>query len=140
MMRNPQETIGNLIEKQSVSFISSVDGDGCPNTKAMLPPCKRVGIKTFYWHTNSPSMRVRQYRDNPKACVYFYDKRFFRGVMLTGTMKVLDDKKTKTEIWKDEYSVYYKGGKDGGDFIILQFTAEKGRYYSNFSSEDFAIE
>jgi len=139
-MRNPEETIGNLIDKQSVSFISSVDESGYPNTKAMLAPIKRIGIKTFYWHTNSPSKRIQQYRNNPKACIYFYDKRFFRGVMLRGLMEVVDDSDVKTEFWKDEFSMYYQGGKDGGDFIILKFTAESGRYYSNFRSEDFVIE
>jgi general stress protein 26 len=139
-MKNTAETIANLIDKQSVSFISSIDENGYPNTKAMLPPSKREGIKTFYWHTNSPSMRVKQYRSNPKACIYFCDKRFFRGVMLKGTMAVLNDEKTKKEIWKDEYEMYYKGGRDGGDFIILKFTAENGRYYSNFRSEDFEVE
>ena len=139
-MRNPAETIGNLIDKQSVSFISSVDENGYPNTKAMLPPVKREGIKTLYWHTNSPSMRVRQYKNNPKACVYFCDKRFFRGVMLKGTMEVLNDKKTKKALWDDAFEKYYTGGMDGGDFIILKFTAESGRYYSNSSSEDFKVE
>ena len=138
-MKNPEETIGNLIDKQSVSFISSVDENGYPNTKAMLAPVKREGIKTFYWHTNSPSMRIRQYRNNPKACIYFYDKRFFRGVMLKGAMEVVDDAAIKKEIWKDEFSIYYEGGLDGGDFILLKFTAETGRYYSNFHSEDFEI-
>ena len=140
MMRNPTETIGNLIDKQGVSFISSIDKDGYPNTKAMLAPVKREGIKTFYWHTNSPSMRIKQYKNNPKACIYFYDKRFFRGVMLKGTMEVLNDKKIKKKLWTDEFEKYYTGGMDGGDFIILKFTAENGRYYSNGSSEDFKIE
>ena len=139
-MKNPEETIGNLIDNQSVAYISSVDEDGFPNTKAMLPPVKREGIKTFYWHTNSPSMRVRQYRANPKACIYFCDKRFFRGVMLKGTMEVLDDEETRRAIWKDDFSMYYKGGYDGGDFIILKFTAENGRFYGNFKSEDFGVE
>ena len=138
-MRNPTETIGNLIDKQSVSYISSVDENGYPNTKAMLAPVKREGIKTFYWHTNSPSMRIKQYRNNPKACIYFCDKRFFRGVMLKGTMEVVDDQATKAEIWKDEFAMYYTGGMDSGDFILLRFTAESGRYYSNFRSEDFEI-
>ncbi|GMO43817.1 MAG: pyridoxamine 5'-phosphate oxidase family protein [Treponemataceae bacterium] len=111
MMKNPAETIGNLIEKQSVCFISSVDENGFPNTKAMLPPVKREGIKTFYWHTNSASMRIKHYKNNPKACIYFYDKRFFRGVMLKGTMQVLDDDKSKKEIWRDEFSQYYTGGQ-----------------------------
>jgi general stress protein 26 len=140
MMKNPEAMIGNLIEKQRISFISSVDENGYPNTKAMLAPVKREGIKTFYWHTNSASMRIKQYRNNPKACVYFYDQRFFRGVMLKGTMKVLEDKKIKKEIWKDEFTLYYKDGMEGGDFIIIKFSAESGRYYSNFSSEDFKIE
>jgi len=44
MLRNPEQTIGNLIDKQGVSFIGSVDADGFPNMKAMLPPRKRDGI------------------------------------------------------------------------------------------------
>lgn len=137
MIKNPQETIGKLIEEQSVSFISSVDEDGYPNTKAMLPPVKREGIKVFYWHTNTSSIRIKQYRKNPKACIYFYDKRFFLGVMLKGKMEVLEDKKIKKEIWQDEFTLYYREGINDPDFIIIRFTAENGRYYSNFSSEDF---
>jgi general stress protein 26 len=60
--------------------------------------------------------------------------------MLKGTMEVLDDKKIKKEFWKDEYSQYYTGGRDGGDFFFFLFTAENGRYYSSFKSEDFGIE
>jgi general stress protein 26 len=140
MMKNPEKTIGSLIDKQGVSFISSIDENGYPNTKAMLPPVKREGIKTFYWHTNSPSMRVKHYKNNPKACIYFYNKRFFRGIMLKGIMEVMEDKKIKKELWKDDFSVYYQGGVEGGDYIIIKFTAEAGRYYSAFHSEDFKIE
>jgi len=90
-MLNAEKTIGNLIDKQSVSFISSVDHMGFPNTKAMLAPRKREGIRIFYFTTNTSSMRVGQYRENKNACIYFCDKRFFRGVMLRGTMEVLED-------------------------------------------------
>ena len=44
MMRNPQQTIGNFIDKQNVSFIASISVKGFPNRKAMLLPRKRVGI------------------------------------------------------------------------------------------------
>lgn len=81
MMRDTEQAIGNLIDKQGVSFISSVDSSGFPNTKAMLPPRKREGIKIFFFITNTSSMRVAQYQENPKACIYFCDERFFRGVM-----------------------------------------------------------
>lgn len=43
-MRDAQKTIGNLIDKQGIAFISSIDADGFPNSKAMLPPREREGI------------------------------------------------------------------------------------------------
>ncbi|MCL1979140.1 MAG: pyridoxamine 5'-phosphate oxidase family protein [Methanomassiliicoccaceae archaeon] len=140
MLKDAEQTISNLIDKQKVSFISSVDKDGFPNTKAMLPPSKRIGIKTFYFHTNTSSMRVSQYREEPKACLYFCDNRFFRGVMLKGTMEVLEDSASKEMLWKAGYSMYYSQGVTDPDYCVLRFTAVSGRYYSNFSSQDFEIE
>ena len=134
-----KRTIGNLIDKQGVSFISSVDNEGFPNTKAMLPPRKRDGIKTFYFTTNTSSMRVAQYRTNPQACVYFCDKRFFRGVMLKGAMEVLEDAKSKEMIWREGDTLYYPKGVADPDYCVLKFTASAGRYYTNFSSQDFEV-
>lgn len=139
MMRDAEKTIGNLIDKVGVSIISSVDNDGFPNSKAMLPPRKREGIKYIYLTTNTSSMRVKHYLDNPKACVYFYDKRFFRGIMLKGTMEVLQDSESKEMIWRDGDELYYPGGVTDPDYCVLKFTAHSGRYYSNFKSEDFII-
>lgn len=139
-MRDASQTIGNLIDKAGVSIISSVDEDGYPNTKAMLPPRKREGIKHFYFTTNTSSMRVRQYLSNPKACVYFFDKRFFRGVMLQGTMEVLQDSGSKEMIWQPGDEMYYPLGVTDPDYCVLRFTAQTGRYYSNFKSENFIIE
>ena len=139
-MRDSVQTIGNMIDKATVSLISSVDEAGFPNAKAMLPPRKREGIKHFYFTTNTSSMRVTQYNANPKACIYFFDKRFFRGVMLIGTMSVLQDKKSKEMIWQEGDEMYYPKGVTDPDYCVLKFTAKNGRYYSNFKSENFDVE
>jgi general stress protein 26 len=139
-MRDSVKTIGNLIDKATVSIISSVDKLGFPNSKAMLPPRKREGIKQLFFTTNTSSMRVKQYTDNPKACVYFFDKRFFKGVMLRGTMAVLQDKASKKMIWKEGDERYYPKGVTDPDYCVLKFTAQNGRYYSNFKSENFEVE
>lgn len=47
MMRNPEQTIGNLIDKSKVTFISYIDEDRYPVTKAMLQPRERSGIRIF---------------------------------------------------------------------------------------------
>ena len=138
-MLNPEQTIGNFIDKQGISFIASVDADGFPNMKAMLPPRKRESIHVFWFSTNTSSMRAAQFRENPKASVYFYDKRFFRGVMLVGTMEVLDDAASKEMIWREGDTMYYKQGVTDPDYCVLRFTAARGRYYADFSSQDFAV-
>jgi general stress protein 26 len=142
MKRNLQLTIGNLIDKQRVAFIASVDADGIPNMKAMLPPRKREDIRVFYFSTNTSSERVAQYRENPKASIYFYSKFLwsYHGVMLKGTMDVLEDAESKQLIWKRGDTIYYPGGVTDPDYCVLRFTAIAGRYYANFKSEDFCVE
>ncbi len=138
-MKDVIKTVEDLIDKASATIISSIDKDGFPNTKAMLPPRMRNGIRDVYLTTNTSSMRVKQYTDNPKACIYFYDQRVFKGVMLKGNMEVLQDEKTKKMIWKEGDEMYYPKGVSDPDYCVLKFTACEGRYYSNFKSETFEI-
>jgi general stress protein 26 len=84
-------------------------------------------------------MRVAQYRQNPKASIYFCDKRFFRGVQLIGAMEICEDAPTKEMIWREGDTMYYPVGIADPDYCVLKFTARKGRYYSNFKSEDFEV-
>ena len=138
-MRDAEKTIGKMIDKSSTSFIAYVDDGGYPITKAMLKPREREGIKTIWFSTNTSSQKVSCFKKNPKASVYFIDKRFFRGVSLIGTMEVLETAEAKERIWRKGDTMYYKEGVTDPDYCVLKFTAIKGRYYSNFKSEDFIL-
>ena len=133
--------IRRFVARRRVAFIASVGGAGFPNLKAMLPPRKTEGVRTFYFSTNTSSMRVAQYRKSPKACIYFYRKVPFKyqGVMLTGTMEVLEDEATKREMWSVGDKIYYPKGVTDPDYCILKFTATSGRYYCNLKTESFEI-
>lgn len=139
MLRDAEKTIGNLIDKASSSQICYVDEDGYPVTRAMLKPREREGIKTFWFTTNTHSNKVKSYRENPRASIYFVDRRFFRGVSLVGTMEVLETPEAKERIWREGDTMYYPEGVTDPDYCVLRFTVEKGRYYSNFSSQDFDV-
>lgn len=139
MMRNPEKTIGNIADKSKLAFISYVDNEGYPITKAMLQPREREGIKVFWFSTNTSSNKVKFFRENPKASIYFVDKRFFRGVSLIGTVEVLETGEAKERIWRVGDTMYYPGGVTDPDYCVLKFTAVRGRYYSNFKSENFEI-
>ena len=133
--------IERFIDGQKVSFICSIDDEAYPNVKAMLKPRKRNGLKAFYFSTNTSSMRVSQYRENPHACIYFYHKGLIRytGVMLKGTMEVLTDQETKNMIWRKGDTLFYKQGVTDPDYCVLKFTAISGRFYCDLKTESFDI-
>ena len=71
------EKIAAFIRKQKVAFICSVDEEGFPNVKAMLKPRKMEGLHSFYFSTNTSSMRVKQYINNPndKVCGCYAERQ-----------------------------------------------------------------
>lgn len=132
-------SLESLVDRQAVAFVGSVDAEGFPNMKAMLAPRVREGLRVFYLTTNTSSMRVAQYRRDPKASVYFCDGSSFEGLMLRGTMEVLADAASRRLIWRDGDTEYYPLGVDDPDYCVLRFTACGGRYYSNYHSENIEI-
>lgn len=135
-----REQLMDFIRKQKTAFVASVDEEGFPNIKAMFTPRKIEG-NSFYFTTNTSSMRTQQFMKNPRASIYFYKRgRFqYEGVMLTGTMEVLQDAEIKKEIWQIGDTLYYKKGVTDPDYCVLKFTAVKGRRYCALKSESFEL-
>ena len=135
------ENILAFVKKQKLAFIASVDSNGFPNQKAMLKPRKINGINEFFFSTNTSSFRVAQYRDNPKASIYFYHKGLikYEGVMLIGTMEVLEEMPIKQELWHTGDKIFYPKGVTDPDYCVLKFSAQEGRYYCNLKTESFSL-
>ena len=138
-MLDRDKTIANLIDKQGICYISSIDDEGYPNTKAMLKPRLREGIKNIYLTTNTSSQKLKSFRNNSKACLYFCDKRFFRGLMIKGTVEILEDKETKDKIWRIGDEMYYSKGKEDPDYCVIKFSSISARFYNRFKSVDIII-
>lgn len=136
-----REHIIEFIQKQKTAFVGSVDEEGFPNMKAMFAP-RKIDGNCFYFSTNTSSMRSQQFMKNSKASLYFYNRGRFKyeGLMLTGTMEVLQDADIKQEIWCAGDTMYYKQGVSDPDYCVLKFTAVKGRHYCDLKTESFAIE
>lgn len=129
-----------MLDGCKTCFLSYLDGEGFPTARAMLAPRERQGSRVIWFSTNTSSNKVAAFRRDPRAGVYVMDRRFFRGVSLTGTVEVLEDAASKERIWRRGGTLYYRRGVTDPDYCVLRFTAARGRYYSSFHSEDFVIE
>lgn len=138
-MKNPEVVFAKLIDRQRVCYIGSVDDDGYPNIKAMLRPRKRNGIREFFLSTNTSSQKVQMFRKRPEACLYFCSRLFCRGLMLKGTIEILEDQDSKTMLWEKGDLMYYREGVTDPDYCALKFTATSARYYSRLQSTDVTI-
>ena len=128
--------IFKFISKRKTAFIASIDETGHPVMRAMLAPRKIEG-DAIYFTTNTSSKKVKQYMENPKACVYFYRRGLFKyqGVSIVGEMKICVDQPTKESIWRFGDRLFYKKGVTDPDYCVLKFKCEKAEYYCDLKTE-----
>ena len=101
---------------------------GYPNIKAMLN-LKHEGLKKIWFSTNTSSQRVQQLRKDNRACVYYVDEKNFKGLMLVGTIEILQDIESKKMLWSEGAEVYYPLGVADPDYSVLCFTSETANFY-----------
>ncbi|MDE6280896.1 MAG: pyridoxamine 5'-phosphate oxidase [Oscillospiraceae bacterium] len=130
-MRNPEKTIGRIIDKSVSSMIAYEDEDGGIDSvmRAKLTLMKRNGIKEFWLSTCVSSATVELFKSRPNALLYFYHKSFQKLVLLTGALEVLAAADADGLYVPTEVPVDY----------VLKFTAVKATYSTNIKSEDFSI-
>jgi general stress protein 26 len=128
-----------LIERSSICLLGTNGQDGFPNIKAMMN-AKHDGINKIWFSTNTSSRRVQQLKKDNRACVYYVDDRDFKGLMLTGTIQILQDLESRRMLWNDGDERYYPLGVEDLDYSVLCFTAHKGNYYHKLKNITFEIE
>jgi general stress protein 26 len=128
-----------LIEDSKICFLGTNGDDGFPNIKAMLN-LKHEGIKKIWFSTNTSSKRVQQLRNDKRACVYYVDEQNFKGLMLIGSIEILQDIESRKMLWTEGAEIYYPLGVEDPDYSVLCFTAQRGNFYHALKNITFEIE
>jgi len=139
---NKQEAIAQgleLIEKSNICMLGTNGDDGFPNIKGMMN-LKHEGLKKIWFSTNTSSKRVQQLRNDNRACVYYVDNKDFKGLMLLGTIEILQDTESKRMLWSEGAEKYYPLSVEDPDYSVLLFTAKRGNYYHNLNNITFEID
>jgi len=137
-----KEKAEKLHKKVGTFIITCVSADGYPLSKAVVPGKYRNSIKEIFFCTNTSSKFAQEISNNPKSSVYFFSKIFFswKGCMLKGNMEIVSDMEIKKKYWQNLYKdAYPEKSYTDPDFCVLKFSTISGRFYSNFTIEDFVV-
>jgi len=127
-----------LANASTIAMLGTNGDDGYPNIKAMLK-MENEGLQRIWFSTNTSSRRVAQVMRNPRTCVYFVDMQQWMGLMLVGTIEVLQDAVSKQRLWRPGFEKYYPLGVTDPDYTVLRFTAQWGNYYHALSNVSFEV-
>jgi general stress protein 26 len=128
-----------LMEKSNICLLGTNGPDGFPCIKAMMN-LKHEGLNKIWFSTNTSSKRVQQLKKDNRACVYYVDEKNFKGLMLSGTMQILQDLKSRQMLWMEGSEKYYPLGVEDPDYTGLYFEAHRGNYYNYLKNITFDID
>ena len=137
-----KEKAEKLHKKVGTFIITCVGADGYPLTKTVVPGKYRNSIKEIFFCTNTSSKFAQEITNNQNSSVYFFSKILFswKGCMLKGNMEIVSDMELKKKYWQNLYKdAYPEKSYTDPDFCVLKFSTISGRFYSNFTIEDFVV-
>ena len=127
-----------LVGRSEIAMLGTNGDDGYPNIKAMIN-VEHHGLKEVWFSTNTSSRRVSQLLQDSKACVYYVDFDQWMGLMLVGSVEVLQDMESKERLWREGFEKYYPQGVTDPDYSVLRFTADWGNLYHALSNVTFEV-
>ncbi|MFW9999642.1 MAG: pyridoxamine 5'-phosphate oxidase family protein [Candidatus Hodarchaeota archaeon] len=141
-----------LIENSLVAYLSTIDADGFPVTRALLNTRYKERYPEFsefyenmkdkyviYFSTNTSSSKMAHIKENPKVSVYFCDTEQFKGVMFGGEIEIIEDMEIKQQFWLDRSIRYYPKGVEDPDYTILRFKPKEARFYYKLNQVEFKL-
>jgi general stress protein 26 len=131
-----------LIEQSKAAYLTTIDPEGNPITRAMFNLRNKSQFPEFseffenqknqfiiYILTNTSSSKITHIEGNPLINVYFCDPDDFKGVMLGGKVEVANNMETKQHLWLDWFTKYYPQGLNDPDYTLLCLNPKTLRYY-----------
>lgn len=128
----------DLVENSNIVMVGTNGEDGYPKIKAMMR-LNHDGLKKFWLSTNTSTKMVERLKNDNRTSLYFIDNERFSGLLLTGTIEILQDRASKEMLWSDGCEIYYPLGIDDPDYTVLCFTTKSANYYRHLNNITFEV-
>lgn len=138
-----------FMDKQNTLLLATNGLHGTPDVRAFLNirnPKIMPHLVDFFKKndrillmTTARTEKIAQIRANDNASLYTFQEDPMMGLLLIGTVAEVLDEQTKGMIWDDSFVQYYPGGRESGDFSLLEFFPGSYKSFANLVVENGPI-
>ncbi len=128
MSTSPDAKLRDLLDEFGVAMLVTRTADGSLRARPMaLALAEPDG--TLWFATDRHSGKVDELESDGRVAVTMQSKGKF--VSLSGTARTVDDRGKVAELWKAEWRVWFPGGKDDPNIVLLKVDGSAGEYWDN---------
>jgi general stress protein 26 len=120
---NVKKNVVEVIRACETAFLSTINLDNFPETRALDNVLnKEVDDRLEIYFTGAPdSPKVRQFKKNSNASLYYYATGSWKNMTLFGKLELVTDKPLKDKLWVNDFRQYYENGKDDEGYGVFRF-------------------
>lgn len=124
----PNTKLRELLGEFGVAMLVTRTVDGSLRARPMaLAEVEPNG--TLWFATDRHSGKVDELEQDTHVAVTMQSNTKF--VSLSGTAGVVDDRAKLSRLWKTEWKVWFTGGKDDPNIVLLKVDGSAGEYWDN---------
>lgn len=125
-----KEEVYDLIKEHDIGMMTNINEDG----KLVSHPMTRQGDlkdESLWFFSKLNSEKVRELIKNNSVNVSFSDDDY---ISISGKVEIVNDVRTKKELWSKELETFYEGGPESDQIILLKVKIDSLEYWT---SENF---
>ncbi|MCX6647241.1 MAG: pyridoxamine 5'-phosphate oxidase family protein [bacterium] len=124
MTEDIKKSACDFAKSNPTSHLATIENNK-PHIRVMY--CPRIDDDLTVWFTTSAaSNKVRQIMANPDVALEFFDGG--KTLKITGTAIILNDQAIKDELWEEDWTRYFKNGKEDPDYCIIKVKPVTAEY------------
>lgn len=129
-----KERLYDLIKDFKTAMLTTRSGDGGVHIRPM-GVAKITDDEVLYFATGSATPKVDEIGENNQVAVSFQSASEF--AVLYGTANVFRDRALVEQLWSEAWRIWFPGGKDDPNLVILAVTPVSAEYWDSSGLEGF---
>jgi len=129
--------MGDLLRESRGVVMTTMTGEGIPESRMIFNLRNEgefPGLKSFFrepdiegrflFGTNTSSEKIAQLKGDGRVTMYYCIPEKFKGMMVYGKARILDDPDLKKRMWLEGWTIYYHQGPTDPDYTIFELIPE----------------